>query len=335
MGNPAPIARRGRAPGKNMAMLDPVNPTPAPAAHDVETREGRIGPVASPHEVRELSLVLSSMAVPFQVREERGTWVIVVDPRDLPRALENIRLYRTENKNWPPKRSREVLPYARGLVAPLVSLALLVFYGVTGPGASSSPFGGRGAAVCESIVHGQFWRAATALTLHGNVEHVLGNAIAGAVFLSAVNRRLGGGRGTLLFLLSGTLGNVANAFYHQAGHVSIGASTAVFGAVGLLVATQLAVNRVAPVRSVAERVAPVLGGLALLGMLGADPGHHTDLWAHLFGLLSGVAIGLPFVLVRRPLGRTRTWVQVACGALALALVAVSWMLAWRVNRLLW
>jgi membrane associated rhomboid family serine protease len=312
-----------------------VNLTPHPAARDVETREERIGPLANPNEVRELTLVLSSMAVPFEVREESGAWIIVVLPRDLPRALENIRLYRTENRNWPPKRSREVLPYARGLVAPLVSLALLVFYGVTGPTASGSPWTSHGAAVCESILHGQIWRAATALTLHGNVEHVLGNAIAGAVFLSAANRRLGAGRGTLLVLLSGTLGNVLNAIYHRTGHVSIGASTAVFGAVGVLVATQLAANRNAPVRSLTERIAPVLGGLALLGLLGADPGHHTDLMAHLFGLVAGIALGLPFLVVRRPLGRTRPWLQPFCGALAVVVVAVSWALAWRVNRFLW
>ena len=299
-------------------------------AVNAESQKGHIGPIADPGEVRELALVLSSMQVAFSVREESGQWVILVDERDLPRASESIRLYRSENRDWPPRRVREVLPYPRSLLAPLISLALLAFHGAVG---SLASWQSHGVAASERILHGQIWRAVTALTLHGGAMHVLGNALAGAVFLSAAARRLGSGRGLLLVLVSGALGNVLNAVYHGAGHRSIGASTAVFGAVGILVVTQLAVNRHVGTRTWIERIAPVLGGLALLGMLGAE--EHSDLTAHLFGLLAGVAIASPFALRRQPLRRTRPWVQILCGALAAALISLSWAGAWRLDRYLW
>jgi membrane associated rhomboid family serine protease len=298
-----------------------------------EPPQGRIGPIADPNEVRELTLVLSSMQVAFHVREEGNLWVILVGENDLPRAAESIRLYRAENRNWPPRRAREVLPYPRSVVAPLVSLALLVFYGAVGPYRAGSWWSIRGAAVSDRILHGQIWRAVTALTLHGSAMHVLGNALAGTIFLSAVSRRLGSGRAALLVLLAGGLGNALNALYHRAGHTSVGASTAVFGAVGILVVTQLAVNRHVGTRTWIERVAPVLGGLALLGMLGAE--EHSDLTAHLFGLIAGAAIASPFALRHRPLRRTEPWLQVLSGTLALALIGLSWAGAWRLDRYLW
>src|SRR6266542_2407276 len=220
------------------------------------------------------------MGIAHVVRPTGDGWVIVVADTDHGRALQAIRAYEVENRTWPPRRARELLPHARSLAAPLVMLMLVLFYAVTGPAASSSIWFDRGTASSERILHGELWRAVTALTLHGDTLHVLGNALTGSIFLSAVNRRLGDGRGPLFMLASGALGNVMNALWYRTGHLSIGASTAVFGAVGILAATQLAIDRSEGARPWSQRMAPLGGGLALLGMLGASP--HTDLLAHLF-----------------------------------------------------
>ena len=196
-------------------------------------------------------------------------------------------------------------------------LALVAFYAVTGPASGSSAWFTQGTASSERILHGELWRTVTALTLHADSMHVFGNAISGTIFLSAVNRRLGDGRGPLLVMASGALGNLFNAFWYQTGHLSIGASTAVFGAVGILAATQLAVDCSHLGRSWLERVAPVVGGLALLGMMGASP--HSDLLAHLFGLGAGLLVGVLATLGQ--LKRGSAWVQVASALALVALVA--------------
>ena len=288
--------------------------------------------------------MLSSMGIVHAVRDVGEAWVIHVSEQDAARAAEAIRLYEIENRNWPPPRQRELLPHARSLVAPLLMLSLVLFFSLTGPADRSSEWFARGTASSDRILHGELWRAVTALTLHADTLHVLGNALTGSIFLSAVNRRLGNGRGPLVVLLAGALGNWMNAVWHRTGHLSIGASTAVFGAVGVLAATQLAQNRRDKERSWLERVAPVVGGLALLGMLGASP--HSDLLAHLFGLGAGLTVGLVASLLmassraRKPpadssldaaaITPVRSHVvQFASALMALAIVVGSWMLAFR------
>jgi len=287
------------------------------------------------------------MGVAHAVRDLGTSWVILVSQEDHPRAAEAIRLYEVENRNWPPRRQRELLPHARSLVAPLLMLLLVLFFSITGPASRSSEWFARGTASSDRILHGELWRAVTALTLHADTLHVLGNALTGSIFLSAVNRRLGDGRGPLVVLLAGALGNWMNAVWHRSGHLSIGASTAVFGAVGVLAATQLALDRREEGRPWLERVAPVVGGLALLGMLGASP--HSDLLAHLFGLGAGLVVGIAATLlmafsrrrtasvasssdgaaIATPAAGSRV-TQIASALAALVIVLGSWALAFRV-----
>jgi membrane associated rhomboid family serine protease len=311
-----------------------------------EPEKETLGPVTRLGQLREWTLVLSSMGIAHAVRDVDNAWVILVSEADRARAAEAIRLYEVENRNWPPRRQRELLPHARSLVAPMLMLLLVLFFAVTGPADRSSAWFARGTASSDRILHGELWRAVTALTLHADTLHVLGNALTGSIFLSAVNRRLGDGRGPLVVLLAGALGNWMNAVWHRTGHLSIGASTAVFAAVGVLAATQLAVDRREKGRPWLERVAPVVGGLALLGMLGASP--HSDLLAHLFGLGAGLAVGIAASLLIA-LSRSRApspsgprdatasappasgsrAVQIFSALAALTIVLGSWALAFR------
>jgi membrane associated rhomboid family serine protease len=276
-------------------------------------------------ELREWALVLSSMGISHVVRDAPPGWVILVTGSDHARAVEAIRLYEAENQNWPPKRQRELLPYARSLAAPLVMSLLVIFFAVTGPSSGASMWFAQGTASSQRILHGEIWRTVTALTLHADTLHVLGNALTGSIFLSAVNRRLGDGRGPLVVLVAGALGNAMNAVWHRTGHFSIGASTAVFAAVGVLVATQLMVDRKAGPRSWFERAAPVVGGLSLLGMLGASP--NADLLAHLFGLVAGLVVGLVAALALRGKTRSSPAVQIVSAAMTAAIIVACWSLA--------
>jgi membrane associated rhomboid family serine protease len=286
-----------------------------------------IGPVNTTRRVREWSLVLASMGISHAVRERYPGWVILVDAADEARAVKAIRLYETENRDWPPVRTRERLPHARSLAAPLVMALFVLFYGVTGPAATASRWFVHGTAVSELILRGEIWRAVTALTLHADTVHIVGNAVSGTIFLSALNRRLGDGRGPFAFVLGGAVGNLMNALWYRTGHDSIGASTAVFAAVGLLAATQMSVDRNVGPRRWLERAAPVIGGVALLGMLGASP--HTDLLAHLFGLIAGLLLGA-IVHVTRALSRGKSLrSQVAYALATVGLLVGSWAMAFR------
>lgn len=292
-----------------------------------------IGPIAGERKVRDWSLVLQSAGIWHVSHRTMTGWMLLVRDQDYERASESIDRYEAENRDWPPRREREKPRHTETKIVPYLFIALALFFLVTGPVNGGSYWFARGTSVTELVLHSQPWRAVTALTLHADATHVLGNVISGAIFVSAVASRLGPGGAILATLASGTIGNVANAVWHQAqgnpGHASIGASTAVFGAVGLLAATQLAVDRSAARsqdRHWTETLSPIVGGLALLGALGASP--NSDLGAHMFGFLSGVLLGLPAALylrIKHP--KTRLGLQVVLGALSVLVISGSWQLA--------
>lgn len=293
-----------------------------------------IGPIEGERKARDWSLVLQSIDVWHVVHRTFAGWILLVRDQDYERARSSIDRYEVENKDWPPKRVRERPRHEGTKIAPLVFLALAAFFMITGPVSAGSRWFSRGTSVADVVLTSEPWRAVTALTLHADSVHILGNVISGTIFASAVCSRIGPGGGSLAILASGVIGNVANALWHHSmgsgGHGSIGASTAVFGAVGLLAATQIAVDRQGSSsgkKSLVETIAPLVGGLALLGTLGASP--NSDLGAHLFGFLAGALLGLPAALYLRRHAKPggRFWVQPLLGALALGVVIGSWQLA--------
>lgn len=292
-----------------------------------------LGPVHSERKVRDWALVLQSSELWHVIRYTQAGWVLLVRDADYPVASSSIDRYESENRDWPPRPVRERPRHAASIVPALVFSALALFFMVTGPAAAGGVWFQRGTSVADLVLHAEPWRAVTALTLHADSGHVMGNVISGTIFASAVERRLGAGGSGLAIVASGAAGNLANALWHHGmghGHASIGASTAVFGAVGLLAATQLILDRSAHEpgqrRGLLQIIAPLVGGLALLGALGSSP--RSDLGAHLFGFIAGAGIGLgsSFAL-RGKAASPRWWIQVILGAIAAAIVLVSWQLA--------
>jgi membrane associated rhomboid family serine protease len=297
----------------------------------------RIGPIPNLAKLGEYSLVLRSQEIAHGVSSRPDGFYFTVQDRDVLRSVDALRAYEEENRDFRPvPRAREKLPFERTLAAPVVMIALALFFLVTGPVALHSGWFSVGTAGAARILHGEAWRAVTALTLHADLSHVLGNVIAGGIFLGLLFRRLGPGRGLFLTLVAGTLANFANAGIHawmHQPHRSIGASTAVFAAVGLLAASQIAIDFRAGIRRWTDRVGPIVGGLALLGLLGSSA--QSDLWAHLLGLVAGAVVGLAVLLPakgRLPVGPRG---QLALGALSILAIVASWTVAFVVHPMAW
>lgn len=183
------------------------------------------------------------------------------------------------------------------------------------------------------IANGEWWRTATALTLHGDVVHLASNLVAGVGFVLFVARFFGAAAGWLLVLLSGIAGNWLNAWVqYPEPHFSVGASTAVFGAVGLLtgIGVWAALAEPRTRLSLPRWWVPLFGGLTLLGWLGLGD-YRTDVAAHISGFLCGSVFGLLGAFGRRWVGRLqahRFWV----GAIPLLIVAAAWIFAFAAGR---
>lgn len=141
----------------------------------------------------------------------------------------------------------------------------------------------------------EWWRPFTALFLHADPQHMLGNILTGMLFGNLVSRSLGPWRGWALILASGTAGNaITSAITYPEPFVSIGASTAVFGALGILSGLGFSAMLRSRLRlPLAKTTAPIIAGVILLGMMGGGgPGGNTDVLGHIFGFCSGLAAGL-------------------------------------------
>jgi membrane associated rhomboid family serine protease len=272
----------------------------------------------------EWELVLLAQGLSPSLRRTADGLALIVPREEMATALASLSAYERENPRQRAERV-EVMETASWLVGATVGLMLLLFYSITVQWLPALSWFARGSADAQRILQGELWRTVTALTLHVDVAHVLSNGIAVGLFLTAVSSLVGAGLASALVLLAGAGGNLANALLHGSSHVSVGASTAVFGAVGLL--GSLGVNRLR--RRAFSRWRnwlPVAAALALLGMLGSS-GERVDIWAHLFGLLVGAVLGMLVAwATAAPPGRRIQW---ACGTTALAAIIGCWILAFR------
>ena len=272
-------------------------------------------------EADELALVLLAEGLDPEIRRVAGAFVVGVPVEQVPRArsvLDAVAGERSEAVGGP---EPPPLPGVRSRMGLHAGLVLLAVFGATGPWREGAwPFA-RGAADSGRILAGELERCVTALTLHADLLHVLGNAAALAILGSALARLRGTGTALLLLVAAGGLGNLATALLHGPGHRSVGASTAVFASVGALGALAVGRRRRA---GLGRRLAlvPVAAGVAILAMLGMAPG--TDLAAHALGFACGVGLGGLLAAGRRPVPHG---LDALAGGLAVAVVMVAWAVA--------
>ena len=128
-----------------------------------------------------------------------------------------------------------------------------------------------------------------------------------------------------LLLASGMLGNLANAWLQNPAHRAIGASTAIFGAVGLLAAISMVRYR-HHLRPRRRWTLPIAAALGLLSMLGAG-GENTDIGAHLFGFLFGLPLGCGAELAMERWGRPGKKVNAMLVVASAGIVVSAWSAA--------
>jgi membrane associated rhomboid family serine protease len=207
----------------------------------------------------------------------------------------------------------------------LIAIGLTVSNGVWGAGAFDA-----GTLDAEKVQVGQWWRAITALTLHLDGEHLAGNLLIGAWFGHLLGRQLGPGHAWCLVLLGAGASNLIEASLLPAPYQAVGASTAVFTALGLACAYSWGTHT-RWAQSWAARWTPLICGVLLLTWLGSggnDSAGEVDVAAHAMGFTLGLLLGIAVARSRlQPLlARIPQWTT---GLVALGGIAVAWSLALR------
>lgn len=236
------------------------------------------------------SLVLSSGGLKHRIGWSDNGWQLWVDESIHDMAQNIISLYILENPEQPVDNEPEQSYFVKSYSGVWVSLLLIATHMTVNMAESVETVFRTYGASAHDILNGQVYRAVTALMLHADALHLLGNIAGIALFCTALCNITGSGIGWFLILTTGTLGNLANAMLFKQGHYSIGFSTCVFGAVGFLAAHQV-YNRLYSSGLKHRAWLPMAAGLALLAFMGA--GERSDLTAHLFGFFSGTLVGFP------------------------------------------
>ncbi|MFO7578040.1 MAG: rhomboid family intramembrane serine protease [Pelovirga sp.] len=294
-----------------------------------ELKEGLTHRPLSRRQLRSWQLVLQARQIPCRIEQDAAHKHLMVPAAVYQEALAELLRYEEENRNWPPPPPAES-PVHPSSIATLWVLALLViFHNVASHslvlfGSADIDWLGRGSAHAGSILDGQWWRLVTALTLHSGITHLLGNIAIGGLLMLRLGRMFGAGLAFALVISSGIMGNALNAFLQSPDHRSIGSSTAIFGALGLLATYNMLRYR----HSLWRRwPVPLAAALGLLAMLGSG-GENTDIGAHLLGFLSGA--GLACLAQKGPADlQVSAGINRLLGLLCLLLVAGAWWLAQR------
>jgi membrane associated rhomboid family serine protease len=177
----------------------------------------------------------------------------------------------------------------------------------------------------ELIRNGEVWRLFTALTLHSGIKHLLGNIVFGVFFGLFAGRLLGSGVAWLAIVLAAASGNALNTLLLDPAHRAIGASTAVFAALGIVAGYVWSGQLMSQSQSRwSSRYGPIVGGLALLMYTGTG-GENTDIGAHFFGFVCGFGAGL--ILTRLGTIPKDSRTQLTAGAIAFGLIFSSWIIA--------
>jgi len=298
---------------------------------------------ASRQACEERAFVLTAVGIDSQVDVEAEGYCLLVEQPVMAHAHHHLWQYEEERRRRPapvtpvrpqPLAWRGSILYCILLLLPPILLAQGWFRIDPYESATLNPALVRG---------GEWWRALTALTLHWDFQHLLGNLGSGALLGYSAAQVWGNARAWLLVLVAATAANFIEASLGVSnGYVSAGASTAVFAALGLVAAAAWRA-RGRQFGSPLTRWAPLVAGVAMLGFFGAgssvpvaglpqpqllpfEEPVSTNVLSHLLGFLCGVGLGAVAAGVRgsRMLAALPTWVAVM---LTVAPLLLAWLFA--------
>jgi rhomboid protease GluP len=291
-------------------------PRPEPAPHAAVFRGSRRASA-------EAGLVLEAKGITYDSVWTDGEFVLFVEPGAASTAREELARYALErHAARPPPEPFVPFPGSGVGIVIYASILLLVAY-LNGIQAFGADWLAAGSLEART---GEWWRAVTALTLHLDQAHLLGNLLFGCAIGALAGRAFGPGVAWASILAAAAAADSLEMMISPPAHRAAGASTAVFAALGLLVG--FAWRHGLTLRDQFKyRWGPLFAGVCLLSLLGAGD-EHVDVLAHALGFLTGTALGWLYSRLAIPRRHSRG-VQIGSGLTALALISLAWAVALR------
>lgn len=271
------------------------------------------------------SLVLNAVGIQHSL--DQNQYTLTVPAAFSEAAQYQIGQYFHENTGWPDKPVQTTTPSLGNNPPTLLMIGgLAIFFLITGPWQNHTFWFLSGAIDSQAILEqGEWWRLITALTLHADQVHLVGNCVIGGFLVHMLCKTIGSGIGWFSLITCGALGNLLNILLRDQVHHSVGFSTSIFAAIGLFSGLQILTGNKMRLKNI---LVPLGAGVGLLAMLGTE-GERTDLGAHFFGFACGLAGG--FLLNRLNIQRMagNAQLQQKMFLLTLLLILISWMAVWQ------
>jgi rhomboid protease GluP len=163
--------------------------------------------------------------------------------------------------------------------------------------------------------HHEWYRLVTAMFLHGGLIHIGVNMMSLMQVGPALEELYGSGRYLFLYVVTGAFGFLVSAV---TGHLSLGASAALMGIVGAM----LAVTSKRGGSYMRDLRSRLITSVVILFAIGFFPGIRIDNWAHGGGLACGFVLGKIFA-DRQPVSEREKQIANALGWLAGIVVIAS------------
>ena len=167
----------------------------------------------------------------------------------------------------------------------VVNVALFIVELATNALATPASMIRAGALHRESVLHGEVWRAISAMFLHGGFDHLLGNCLVLYIVGMACEHAVGWRRAAAVYFASGLCGSLVSLMANPG--PSVGASGAIFGFTGALIVFLYRHRDVYFIRE--KRTAGVLAAWACYQIVDGFLTPYVDNFAHIGGLVGGVA----------------------------------------------
>ncbi|MFL6557799.1 MAG: rhomboid family intramembrane serine protease [Bacillus sp. (in: firmicutes)] len=136
------------------------------------------------------------------------------------------------------------------------------------------------------IMEGELWRLITPTFMHSGFSHVLFNSFSLVLFGPALERMLGSGRFSLVYLLSGLIANVATLLLQPLTYTHVGSSGAIFGLFGYYLAMIMFRKHM-----LSKQNSQIILTLCVLSLIMTFLQPNINITAHLFGLVGGFLLG--------------------------------------------
>lgn len=266
------------------------------------------------------SLVLSATGIEHQVEIALTGFDILTQENSIEDSIRAVELYTSENATFLPVKQTFTARFHTTYSGLFTAFLLFFIHWRISLNHDPQLFTETFGSSASRILQGEYFRCITSLFLHGSDLHLIGNMAGIVIFGTSVCSISGAGAGWLMILAAGFAGNYFNASFYKTLHLSIGASTAVFGSVGILAGYRLICNLEENGLKVSA-ILPIGAGLALLALLGSSP--NSDVMAHLFGYLAGLIAGSCYRLfVRKTLSER---FQTALLCISVIIIITCWL----------